>query len=642
MITRILTTLCLCISVGTFGQESQDFLKYKNLYPEDRYVRLQQAQNVEIDLSRDKITIVQNFIEEDLYLDDGANLNSKESLNFSSFYELESIEASSFSFDGGKYRKETVENFTERDDQSRSFYDDTKTINFVYKNLRKGSKTRLEYKENVKDPRFLSPFFFGNYYPIENSSLEIEVHKDIDIRFLEFNTEGIDVQYEKEEKRNKNIYRWRIKNIDKFEYEPNAPTFKSVVPHIIPVINSYKVDGKKISVLNDVSDLYNWYASLVKNVNTKESSKDLKNTVNTLVSGLETDLEKVRAIYYWTQENIKYIAFEYALGGFIPREANDVFNKKYGDCKDNSSILKEMLKIAGIQGSLTWVGTREIPYTYKQVPTPLVDNHMILSYTENGETYYLDATGRYTPLDMPTSFIQGKEALVENGPDAFSIKQIPIVPASRNSITESTTLRLEGDRLVGASKASLTGYPKSRFFSNLENMDSKSQIDILYKDFFEKGNNKFLIQTYTENNKYSYELPFLVDYEFSIEDYARKLGDEIYINLNLNKLASMYKTEEDRELPVEYDFKQKFSHTTTFQIPAGYKVTYLPENVVASNELMDIKVSYQDKGDSIVYNQEILVKFIILDTAQQQQLNKLIEQAEKAYKEVLVLKKSAP
>jgi transglutaminase-like putative cysteine protease len=152
------------------------------------------------------------------------------------------------------------------------------------------------------------------------------------------------------------------------------------LPHIIPIITSYKIKDKEAKLLNDVSGLYNWYYSMVKDINQQPTDKALVTLVDEITKDNKTDLEKVRSIYYWTQQNIKYIAFEYALGGFIPREANDVFNKKYGDCKDNSSILYEMLKVAGLKGHLTWIGTREIPYSYTDVPTPIVDNHMILSY----------------------------------------------------------------------------------------------------------------------------------------------------------------------------------------------------------------------------------------------------------------------
>ena len=188
---------------------------------------------------------------------------------------------------------------------------------------------------------------------------------------------------------------------------------------------------------------------MVENINKEDTDPELEVLVAELIKGKTSDLEKVKALYYWTQKNIKYIAFEYALGGFIPREANDVFQKKYGDCKDNSSILYKMLEIAGLEGNLTWIGTRKIPYTYEEVPTPAVDNHMILSYEYNNKTYYLDATGRYIQIDYPSSFIQGKEALIANG-KSYKIKKIPVIAANLNTITDSTYLKISGRDIIGS------------------------------------------------------------------------------------------------------------------------------------------------------------------------------------------------
>ena len=74
-----------------------------------------------------------------------------------------------------------------------------------------------------------------------------------------------------------------------------------------------------------------------------------------MIDDKETELEKVKAIYYWAQKNVKYVAFEYALGGFVPRDANDIYSKKYGDCKDNSSIMNTSwmkIRLVGLVGCI--------------------------------------------------------------------------------------------------------------------------------------------------------------------------------------------------------------------------------------------------------------------------------------------------
>ncbi|MFD0990672.1 transglutaminase family protein [Mariniflexile jejuense] len=636
---RLSLYLILGFVLNGFSQESTEFNLYKNLYPNSNSVRLNQKTTVTISLNANDINITQEIFEEDLYLDESANYNSKKALFFSSFFELEKVEASSFSFVDGKYKEIEVKEFKEKDELDQSFYDDSKSLNFIYPNLKKGSKSKLKYIENVKNPRFLSPFYFGDFYPIVNNKVTIIADKNIDLIFKEFNTEGLELSFKKEEKKNSNIYSWEVKNMDKYKYEPSTPTYKKILPHIVPIITSYKSNNTNTSLANKVSDLYGWYYSLVKDINQEPADENLVALVNELIKDKPTELEKVKAIYYWTQQNIKYIAFEYALGGFIPRQANDVFQKKYGDCKDNSSILYKMLDIAGIKGDLTWIGTRSIPYNYTEVPTPIVDNHMILSYTNNNDTYFLDATGRYIPIDYPTSFIQGKEALISKDGSNYIIKKVPVVPASKNAVIDTTKIDIINENIIGKSKVEITGYNKIETFNYLENEKTVDKIKAFYNTRLQKGNNKFLIDSLTETNKYDYEKNLIVDYSFNINNYAKKLGNELFVNLNLVKDLASYKTEEDRKNEIEYDYKNHFNYTTILNIPAGYSVEYLPENVNLSNNYVSSSITYEVKNNTIIYNHIYNLDFINLTLAEQKDVNNLIKKIETAFKEVVILKK---
>lgn len=623
-----------------FAQDSQEFLKLRKAYPDAQILRLNNEAVVTLRLNKGSIDITQEILEENIYMDESATSGSKKSLNFSSFFELEKIDASTFIPQGNKYKELKVTNYKEKDELGNSFYDDTRSVNFIYPDLRKGGKTRLNYVEKIKNPRFLSPFYLGDFFPVVNNKFTIIADKDINFSFRQFNTEGLEIKFNESSKGNNKIYTWEVSDVKEYKNESNAPTYKKIIPHIIPIITSYKVNGRTIEVLEDIDDLFRWYNSLVSSINKEEANADLVKLVEDLTKTKKTELEKVKEIYYWTQQNIKYIAFEYALGGFIPREANAVFQKKYGDCKDNSSILLEMLEIAGIKGHLTWIGTRDIPYTYKQVPTPLVDNHMILAYKTGGETYYLDATGRYLSIDFPSSFIQGKEALIALEDGNFMVEKVPVVAAERNAVRDVTTLQLDGENLKGTSKAKISGYQKVDFFNYLEEIKSKDILKEFYNAQFEKGSNRFLIGEFSETNKYDYEKDLVVDYTFSIDNYAKKLGEEIFINLNLNRELSNFKTPEDRKNEVEYDYKILYHFTNTLKIPEGYQVDYLPEDQELKNKYLSSQITYTLKDNKITYNHIINVDFLILDLKEQKEVNSLIRQVEKAYKEIVVLKKS--
>jgi Domain of Unknown Function with PDB structure (DUF3857)/Transglutaminase-like superfamily len=621
------------------AQYAEEFTLLKNKYPESSFIRLIDEIQISVKIKNDELEIKQQFLEEDLFLDESATYGSKKSLNFSAFFELESVEATSYQFKDGKYRAFEVDDFIEKDELDNSFHDDTKSLNFIYPNLAEGGKTKLEYTEIVKNPRFISPIYFGNFYPIKNKKVTLIADKEINFRFQEFNTEGYTIKFNKEEKRGSNVYTWEITDVDEIKYESGVPTYKKVLPHIIPIITSYSTKNKEIKVLNDVSDLYDWYYSMVKDINQEETDAELITLVNEITKDCKTNLEKVRAIYYWTQQNIKYIDFEYALGGFIPREANDVFNKKYGDCKDNSSILYEMLKVANLKGNLTWIGTRSIPYSYNELPTPMVDNHMILSYTENDKTYFLDATGRYLPLEMPSSFIQGKEALIGDGEGKFRIEKVPVIEPKTNSYLETSNLRLKDDEIVGTGKTTLSGYYKIDFFNQLESNNTDKELKDYYTAKLGRGSNKFLIDAFKEVNKFDYDKDFEINYEFNIRDYAKQLGDEIYVNLNLNRDLAFYKTEDDRENEIEVKYKSYYEYKNILEIPEGYSVDYLPENFESKNDFFECSISYVQKDNTIVYTQNLNMDFLTLSAEEQKVVNAAIKKIEKQYKETVVFKK---
>jgi len=504
-----------------------------HLYPNAIAVTLNKELTITIELNSENINITQEHFEEDLYLDDGASRNAKRSLQFSSFFELENVEASSFVFSDGKYKEIEVKEFKEKDELDQSFYDDSKSLNFIYSNLKKGAKSSLKYSENVKNPRFLSPFYFADFSPIINNKITLVADKNIQLKFKEFHTKDLGITFNKEEKRNTVIYTWELKNTEEFKYESNAPTYKKILPHIIPIITSYKTKNETKILANEVADLYNWYYSLVKDINKNAPDEALIKVVNELTIDKATDFEKVKAIYYWTQKNIKYIA----------------------------------------------------------------------------------------------------------GESDFIIKKVPIVPAEKNAVIDNSVIELIGENLVGKSTVEISGYRKLECYDALEYIDTDEKLKTFFIRQLQKGNNRFIVDNFTETNKYDYDKNYIIDYNFNVNGYAKKLGDELYINLNLNKELSPYKIDEDRVNELEYDYKNHFSYTTTFQVPNGYKVDYIPENVSVSNNLLQSQITYSIQGNNIIYKHDVTLNFISLNLKQQQDTSGLLKTIEKGYKEVIVLKK---
>ncbi len=88
----------------------------------------------------------------------------------------------------------------------------------------------------------------------------------------------------------------------------NAPGPTYVYPHLLILAKSYTKKGETKTIFDSTQDLYNWYKSLVNSL--ENDNTDIKSKVVELTEDANTDEEKIKNIYYWVQDNIRYIAFE--------------------------------------------------------------------------------------------------------------------------------------------------------------------------------------------------------------------------------------------------------------------------------------------------------------------------------------------
>jgi hypothetical protein len=361
--------------------------------------------------------------------------------------------------------------------------------------------------------------------------------------------------------------------------------------------------------------------------------------VDRLVTGKNSELEKVEAIYDWVQNNIKYIAIEDGLGGFVPRNATKVFKRRYGDCKDMSNLLKCMLQIAGIDAHLTWIGTTSIPYMHRDVPTPMSDNHMICTYQHDDQYYFLDATDQFNRLGMPSTHIQGREALIDRGPDRYELVQVPVVPCELNNVTDSVKIIIDDDRLTGVGTIQYQGYsriPITYGMLNLEEKDKKTFLNALLG----KGHNKFQIDDYQTLNLDDGNKDLKIEYQFNLDDYLLSTSEEIFINPHLDKAFQDELIDLDRPTASKhFSYKSSKESIIEFEIPDGYSVDYLPENVTVEDEAFGFRLGYDLNPKSVTVSQHTFINTLELDKNRFEQWNKMIRTLLDAYSESVVLKR---
>ncbi len=619
---------------------AQSFDEIKQFYPDKLAVFSKLDRSVEIEFQKGIPVAESKEVTEMMILDDRANgLFNKDEIHHSGFNELKKIEAYTLQPDGKSYKKLKVTEFKTQSSKSNSiFYDDVKETVFHYPQVKAGNISHVETVHYNKDIRFLSPFYFNNYLPVAEANFSITYPADIQLKFLIKNDPSGRVKVKETTSGKRKKIEFSGTNLPYYQHYSDATSFSYYATHVIAYVVSYKSGSKETEIFNSPDQLYKWNVGFLHNIN-KEPSLQLKKLTDSLCEGKKTEYEKAMAIFNWVQSNIKYVAFEEGLEGFIPRQAADVYRKLYGDCKDMASILTEMMKQAGIKAYFTWIGTRSIPYSYTEVPLPVTDNHMICAIEIDKQWIFLDATDPNCIFGFPSSGIQNKEALVSINDTEYKIVKVPVVNAGKNNITDSTFLTIKDNKLNGECKVSYSGYFGNDLYNSLMYAKGKDE-EVYVKRRMGKGSNKFILNDYKINLENKANRSANISAKFEIADYAKSIGDDIYINLNLEKLLEPnYIDTVKRVMAIENEYVYTIEQAHILNIPSQYALDYVPENTHVSNDLVDFSIEYKKKDGVITSLQKLTMKKLYIEPSDFATWNKTISLISPAYKEQIVLKK---
>jgi transglutaminase-like putative cysteine protease len=206
-------------------------------------------------------------------------------------------------------------------------------------------------------------------------------------------------------------------------------------------------DDFDVSPRYAISTFPSWddVATRVREMNVTASQPDgvISAKAKELVAGVADRRERIKRIYDWVAQNIRYVAIETGLGGFKSMNAHQTFANRFGDCKAHVTLLKAML--AAIDEPAHMVLVNVVPnYRLYELPTPYFE-HAIL-YAPSIDLY-LDATSYQNPFGALPLPLADKPALdVETG----AIVRIPLATPADVKLVAETHIDFAAD---GTAKA---------------------------------------------------------------------------------------------------------------------------------------------------------------------------------------------
>ena len=489
------------------------------------------------------------------------------------------------------------------------FFDDSRVQYFPIRFYEKGSAARVTVKKEYSDGKYLTRLFFHMPYPVLEQVYEFKVPDWLSVDFKTINFEGNKVEKKVTTKGGYTTYVFIMKNPPALKSEFKQIGRAYTEPHIVIQMKSFQAKGELLQGFDKTADVYRWNNRLYNMAgNDKEK---IKATMTRVTDGVSGDLEKIKAIYYFVQDKIRYIAYEDGYSGYIPASAQDVLFNKYGDCKGMANLLTEMLKLAGFDAHFTWIGTRALPYS-QSLPALCVNNHAITTLYYKGKEYFLDATEKYVPFGENAYRIQGKEAMVANG-EKFDIKTVPLTTGNDHKVHTKADFTLKNDILTGKIQVALSGNERKDFHQIYHDLPISGR-DKFFNSYLEFNNDNVEasdIKTSDLNNR---EIPVNISGTIDLNNHVQTISGERYINLDFfPKTLDRYMPDEKRLAGYDFDYVLSFEDEFSLSIPTGGKFSDIPEKLELKYDGFEFKGEYVVAGNKITLKKFLVLKNSIIN-----------------------------
>jgi transglutaminase superfamily protein len=357
-----------------------------------------------------------------------------------------------------------------------------------------------------------------------------------------------------------------------------------------------------------------------------------------LTANSTTTLAKIQTLAKFVQTEIRYVAIELGIGGHQPHPAADIFKNRYGDCKDNVTLLSTMLKEIGVESYYVTINT-ERGAVSASTPPNLEFNHAILaillpadvdgaalpahlSHPKWGQLLFFDPTDNLTPFGSLRGELQANFALLvgQNGGELLQLPQLSpelsgVTRIAKMELDDNGTLHGEVNEVhVGGSGAQQRALLRSaqRDTDRIKPIErlagaSLSNFQVLHASIL---------------NLHAEDRPFEWHYTLQVDNYSKAAGDLILLRPRLigNEAASFLETKESRVHPIEFDEPARNTDTVEILLPAGYSVDELPP----ATNIDDGFASYHSKtefsGRTLKYTRTLEIKELSVPASQAGQL----------------------
>jgi tetratricopeptide (TPR) repeat protein len=443
-------------------------------------------------------------------------------------------------------------------------------------------------------------FYFGNSVPVQRTHVEIRVPETLPLRFKTYLLPGTNVSDRKTYGvREVTFDQGPMKPLD--ETPPLLPPGEARSPHIA------------FSTAQDWNSLATGYSAIVeKQIKDFKAAPHLPKFAAGATRGTKT-----AAILEKLNREIRYTGIEFAEASVVPRSPAEVIQRKYGDCKDKSTLAVALLRAAGIDAYVALLFSSSGNDIDPDLPGIDGFNHAIV-YVPGSPGLWLDPTDPDLRLSVLSPGNQGRYAMVAR-PTGGGLIRTPELTAAENQVIETREFdlaELGGAKVVETSE--LSGTPDRSYRGTFGDKDEKALRESL-KSYISNTYGEAKVVRITHGEEPDLGTPFTLKIELENAQRGTTARSEAAVGIFMSAIAERLpaffredpkqeeKAEKDKDKPAPAPRTQDFYISEPFtyewryriRVPAGFRLRQLPEAKEEKLGPATLTVKFASEGEMV-------------------------------------------
>ncbi len=463
--------------------------------------------------------------------------------------------------------------------------------------------------------------------PILTKEFVLVVPKDRDARYVFLHRK---VEPEETELPSSYVYSWRIQKSPQIISEPYMPPFEDFIPLLV------------FSSEKQWDSVGRWLAG--KFYKHAKPTPALRAKARQLTRGAKTREEKIRDIFLFVAQKIRTVHLRLGLAGYEPHDADSVLANRYGDTRDKSVLLVALLKAAGVDAYPALVNGNPVQLV-QAIPTPRQFDQIYVAVPRSKkETLWLDPAADNTRYPY---FIggQGNQALVVQ-PGRGVLEKVKAFSPNFNRSDNRLDCTLDAAGTAVTSIVSrLNGYFDMRARNALKDETPKELEQYFQQMANGLGEGSTEISHSLSNLKNLLE-PAVIRQKVKTPDLGIAEGNMMIFRVPRIPFEFVHNPFFPGLEKRHYDFLMESTMHVTVQgdvdIPAGYRVVYLPQNLQTKTPYGVWKIAFKAEGKrKIHYTYDYILNKKRVSVADYPDFKKTFDKFARPQNRLILLEKAA-